>query len=69
MGPDARQSLQSRLDCLDIQGPERIGRLVDLVFEEALEVRASDIHFEPQADKISLRFRLDGVLHHVADLP
>jgi MSHA biogenesis protein MshE len=33
------------------------------VFEEALRVRASDIHIEPQADSLKIRFRIDGVLH------
>ncbi|MFM2119377.1 MAG: hypothetical protein RL722_845 [Pseudomonadota bacterium] len=38
-------------------------RLLASVFEEALRVRASDIHIEPQADSLKIRFRIDGVLH------
>jgi MSHA biogenesis protein MshE len=33
------------------------------VFEEALKVRASDIHIEPQEKSLLIRFRIDGVLH------
>ncbi|MFM2053813.1 MAG: hypothetical protein RL456_1850 [Pseudomonadota bacterium] len=38
-------------------------RLLYSVFEEALRVRASDIHIEPQAASLRIRFRIDGVLH------
>jgi MSHA biogenesis protein MshE len=38
-------------------------RLLFSVFEEALRVRASDIHIEPQAGSLRIRFRIDGVLH------
>ncbi len=38
-------------------------RLLFSVFEEALRVRASDIHIEPQAGSLRVRFRIDGVLH------
>ncbi|HJV69177.1 GspE/PulE family protein [Ideonella sp.] len=38
-------------------------RLLHSVFEEALRVRASDIHIEPQERALRIRFRIDGVLH------
>nr|AMK59148.1 type II secretion system protein E [uncultured bacterium UPO42] len=38
-------------------------RLLNTVFEEALKVRASDIHIEPQEKSLLIRFRIDGVLH------
>jgi len=38
-------------------------RLLQTVFEEALKMRASDIHVEPQEDKLRIRFRVDGVLY------
>jgi MSHA biogenesis protein MshE len=38
-------------------------RLLASVFEEAIRVRASDIHIEPQAASLRIRFRIDGVLH------
>jgi len=48
---------------VDDEGP--IMRLVDLIFEEAVRSRASDIHFEPFEDKFIVRFRIDGVLHEI----
>ncbi len=41
-------------------------RLVDLIIRQAIKDRASDIHIEPFKDKISLRYRIDGVL---CDIP
>ncbi len=48
---------------VDEEGP--ILRLVDLIFEEAVRMRASDIHFEPFEDKFIIRFRIDSVLHEI----
>jgi MSHA biogenesis protein MshE len=38
-------------------------KLLQSVFEDATQVRASDIHIEPQEKKLVIRFRIDGVLH------
>jgi MSHA biogenesis protein MshE len=38
-------------------------KLLKSVFEDAVQVRASDIHIEPQESKLYIRFRIDGVLH------
>jgi MSHA biogenesis protein MshE len=38
-------------------------RLLYSVFEQALRMRASDIHIEPQEKILRIRFRIDGVLH------
>ena len=40
-------------------------KLVDLILKQAIDERASDIHIEPFKDKISLRYRIDGVLHEI----
>ncbi len=37
-------------------------RLVDLIIRQAIKDTASDIHFEPQRDRVSLRYRVDGLL-------
>ena len=41
-------------------------KLVDLIIRQAIEEGASDIHIEPQREKISLRYRIDGVLYDIA---
>jgi MSHA biogenesis protein MshE len=38
-------------------------KLLQSVFEDAVAVRASDIHIEPQERSLKIRFRIDGVLH------
>jgi len=40
--------------------------LTDLLIREAIRMRASDIHIEPFYDTVSIRFRVDGVLHLIA---
>jgi type IV pilus assembly protein PilB len=37
-------------------------KLVNLIIQEAVSLRASDIHIEPFADRIRVRYRIDGVL-------
>ena len=38
-------------------------KLLQSVFEAATQVRASDIHIEPQERSLVIRFRIDGVMH------
>ena len=38
-------------------------KLINSLFEDAIQVGASDIHIEPDADVLRLRQRIDGVLH------
>ena len=40
-----------------------IDKLLQSVFDDATQVRASDIHIEPQESRLQIRFRIDGVLH------
>ena len=44
-------------------------RLVNLMLAEAIDDRASDIHVEPLRERITVRFRIDGVLHEVMKPP
>lgn len=37
-------------------------KLVNLIIQEAVNLRASDIHIEPFSDRIRVRYRIDGVL-------
>ena len=46
-----------------------IVRLVHRTFEMAVEQRASDIHIEPFADRVRIRYRVDGALHIAAEHP
>ena len=42
---------------------------LDRLIADALDQRASDIHFEPKEDDLLVRFRVDGILHDVSRIP
>ena len=44
-------------------------QVVQLMITQGLRDRASDIHVEPQGDRVRVRYRVDGALHEVLDLP
>jgi len=48
---------------------QHVVTIVDWLFEYAFEQHASDIHLEPRRDIGIVRFRIDGVLHQVYQLP
>ena len=54
-----------RLDAND----QHIVHICDWLFNYAFEQRASDIHMEPRRDVGNVRFRIDGVLHNVYQIP
>jgi general secretion pathway protein E len=48
---------------------QHIVNIVDWLWSYAFEQRASDIHLEPKRDIAVIRFRIDGVLHQVYQVP
>lgn len=46
-----------------------IVRAANSLINEAVRGRASDIHLEPQKDRLRVRYRIDGVLHDIVALP
>ncbi len=44
-------------------------KLVNLIILQAVKDKASDIHIEPAEDKVLIRFRIDGILHEVQQIP
>ncbi len=48
---------------------QHIVSIVDWLLQYAFDQRASDIHIEPRRDQCSVRFRIDGVLHYVYEIP
>ena len=44
-------------------------QVVQQIITQALRDRASDIHIEPQPERVRVRYRIDGALHDVLDLP
>ncbi|MCB1742600.1 MAG: Flp pilus assembly complex ATPase component TadA, partial [Gammaproteobacteria bacterium] len=48
---------------------QHVVRIVDWLMQYAFEQRASDIHLEPRRETGNIRFRIDGVLHLVNEIP
>lgn len=44
-------------------------KIMNMIIMQAVKRRASDIHIEPQENMVYIRYRIDGVLHHVNELP
>ena len=69
--PDAKMS-QMDIIQRDIKKTSEdmpIVQLVDAVFRQAVNKKASDIHIEPFTDHTEIRFRIDGVLRPVMTVP
>jgi general secretion pathway protein E len=67
---DLRAALRdAESDLLNVQGKTPAVRLVDLMLFEALQRAASDVHVQPVRGRTLVRYRLDGVLHVVRELP
>ena len=56
-------------DLADTEDDAPVVRLVNSLIARAVEERASDIHFEPQAAEMTVRYRVDGVLRQATALP
>ena len=55
----------------DVDGADQapIIRMVNLVIKEAIRQRASDIHMEPAFDGMRVRYRIDGILQDILNIP
>lgn len=62
--------IQSRVVALlESETESGVADAVDLMVSQGAYHGASDIHFEPWSDVLSLRFRMDGMLHQIAVIP
>ncbi len=57
----------AQLGSVTDDGP--IVRYVNSLIEQAIQSRASDLHLEPTATDMRVRFRIDGVLHEIDKVP
>ncbi len=67
---DDNESYSESIERLkDLAGEAPIIRLVSLMINRAIELRASDIHIEPFENQLKLRYRIDGVLQEAEAPP
>jgi type IV pilus assembly protein PilB len=62
-GPDEVSDIREQVDAAPVV------KLVNGILARASDENASDIHFEPQAGELLVRFRHDGVLHQTMTIP
>jgi len=65
----AVEEIDEAEDVLNVAQRAPIIRLVNMIFFEALRMRASDIHLQPYEDKLQVRYRIDGILHDTQVIP
>jgi type IV pilus assembly protein PilB len=65
MGEDARAETEST----DEADGTPVVRLVNVILSDAVRARASDIHLQPEADGLRVRYRVDGLLRDVMTVP
>ncbi|MCG2769870.1 MAG: ATPase, T2SS/T4P/T4SS family [Chloroflexota bacterium] len=53
----------------DLVAQSPVVRALDLIIAQAVRDAASDIHIEPQEDRLRVRYRIDGILHDAMTLP
>ena len=56
-------------DLKDLAGGAPVVRLVNAMIARAIAERASDLHIEPDAGRVRVRLRIDGILHEVMTVP
>lgn len=61
--------LSSAEDLLDLSDRPPVIKLVNLILFEAVQARASDIHIQPDENRLVVRLRIDGVLFDAFDVP
>jgi type II secretory ATPase GspE/PulE/Tfp pilus assembly ATPase PilB-like protein len=71
---ETKETEDDRYANVDLSGADGadqppVVKYVDLIFKTAVHDRASDIHIEPNKSGVTIRFRIDGVLHDVPAPP
>jgi type IV pilus assembly protein PilB len=62
-----REAAELRTEAVGVDAP--VVEVVQMIITQALRDRASDVHIEPHGDRLRVRYRIDGALNDVLDLP
>lgn len=72
----SKESIRDTLNALErsasqpvLSDENTIIGMINTLLDDAVQEGASDIHIEPMKDRLRVRFRLDGVMHHHKDFP
>ncbi|MCD6360622.1 MAG: Flp pilus assembly complex ATPase component TadA [Armatimonadetes bacterium] len=72
LATDTEEESEDRIDTdriADVADEAPIIRIAKVLIQRAIQERASDIHVEPEAKGVRIRYRIDGVLHEIMKLP
>lgn len=64
-----RKPLATRFQAIIDKQKKVAPEILQEIFNDAIQMNASDIHFEPQEEQVMVRFRVDGVLHEAGMIP
>ncbi len=64
-----RKPLSTRFQAIIAQEQKVAPEILDEIINDAVKLRASDVHFEPQEKIVIVRFRVDGVMHEAGRIP
>ncbi|WP_075163969.1 GspE/PulE family protein [Chthonomonas calidirosea] len=66
---DAAKEVDEESDLRELVDQAPIVRLAATILQQAIKERASDIHIEPDRRGVRVRYRIDGVLHEIMQMP
>ncbi len=69
LAKEVAQASAGTMDLANLASEAPIIKFVNLVLMQAIQDRASDIHFEPFEDEFKIRYRVDGALYEMAPPP
>ena len=64
-----RKPLSTRFQTIISSEKKVAPEILEEIINDGVELRASDIHFEPQEKIVVVRFRIDGVMHEAGRIP
>lgn len=63
-----QKNLKEKFTEISKEGNKVATKILETIFEDSINLKASDVHFEPNNDGVLLRFRIDGVLRDIINL-
>ncbi len=64
----AKGAIDEKLE-IDMASYTPLVQALNMIIDEASKARASDIHIEPEENRLRIRYRIDGTLHDMMSLP
>jgi type IV pilus assembly protein PilB len=64
-----RKPLDTKFQVIINESKKVAPEILQTIFDDAINLGASDIHFEPRENEVMIRFRVDGVLHVAGQMP